>query len=107
MNFEQLQQQPRCDAVRHFAVISGWTCLSRLGKDAVTSNAIATRALLAHTGPRSASLVLRVAAAMAGPAAAPTFKAAVAYEPAIVGASEASYKTRVISVLPTAKETAP
>lgn len=54
------------------------------------SSATATRSPLAQSGPRSPASVLRVAAAMTGPTAAPTLSAAVAYEPAMVGAPAAS-----------------
>src|SRR5690242_10998047 len=57
--------------------------------NAMTS-ATATRSPLAQSGPRGPASVLRVAAAMTGPTAAPTLSAAVAYEPAMVGAPAAS-----------------
>jgi cytochrome P450 len=79
---------------------------ARTGRSgSATSSASATRVALSHTGPRSPST--RVIPAIAGPPAAPTLSAAVAYEPPMVGASAASWSTRAIRLAPTANDRTP
>ena len=60
-----------------------------------SANAAATQ-----TGASTPNPAASPNAPSTGPAAAPRFNAAVAYEPPIVGAADAAYSTRVIKVLP-------
>ncbi len=55
-----------------------------------SSNAAAVTMTATHTGPSALDITPSAAAARTGPAAAPTLSAAVAYEPAMVGAPAAA-----------------
>src|SRR5699024_8571652 len=79
---------------------------ARLVRSMMT-RAIAVSTEATQTGASSPSPVASPSAPSTGPAAAPIFNAAVAYEPPIVGAPDAAYSTRVIRVLPTPNDRNP